>query len=58
VEVAHDFFVAQGTMGFRTQRIVRRGIRSHFATALCPRYAELAETNPNKARKVRWVVWG
>ena len=27
------------------------------ATALCPRYAELAETNPNKARKVRWVVW-
>jgi hypothetical protein len=27
------------------------------ATALCPRYADLAEANPNKARKVRWAVW-
>ena len=28
------------------------------ATALCPRYAELAEANPNEARLVRWDVWG
>ena len=28
------------------------------ATALCPRYAELAEANPNEARLVRWEVWG
>jgi hypothetical protein len=27
------------------------------ATALNPRYAELAEANPNMARLVRWVVW-
>jgi hypothetical protein len=28
------------------------------ATALCPRYAELVEANPNMARMVRWEVWG
>ncbi len=28
------------------------------ATALCPRYAELVEANPNMARMVRWDVWG
>jgi len=28
------------------------------ATALCPRYAELVEANPNMARMVRWAVWG
>jgi hypothetical protein len=27
------------------------------ATALCPRYAELVEANPNMARMVRWEVW-
>ena len=27
------------------------------ATALCPRYAELVEANPNMARMVRWAVW-
>jgi hypothetical protein len=27
------------------------------ATALNPRYAELAEANPNMARRVRWAVW-
>ena len=27
------------------------------ALVLCPRYAALAEANPNKARLVRWEVW-
>jgi hypothetical protein len=42
-----------GTLGLALSYYVQEA-----ATALCPRYAELAEANPNEARLVRWEVWG